>query len=228
MTSRTCERIEKVLVPFVFSRTYVYANWVNWRSMKSLTWSLLPLLFVSIACGDDDVSSDASPDTTMMCGGGCSVPPLCTEPADPCSCGCIDGETFNDKVCMGGCLIPATEDLVACVGSAAMGTAPADTQTEKWRSLSAPPSSGDVADATIDTANCGTARFSSSLPLGSAWLHTTKEADRCLVWLGGETENPAYDGLPTQHCNFPLNCETFSVQVGSGGPATLDSPYCTQ
>lgn len=196
--------------------------------MKTLTICALSLLLSLVACGDDDVpTGDASPDS-MLCAGGCSMPPLCTEPADPCSCGCIDGEVFGDNVCMGGCLMPAPAELVECVGAAATGSAPADTQSEKWRTLTAPPSSGEVADATIDTTNCGTARYSSSLPLGSAWVHVTKEADRCLVWLGGETENPAYDGMPTQHCDFPLNCESFGVQVGSGGPAQIDSPFCTQ
>jgi hypothetical protein len=40
--------------------------------------------------------------------GTCTLPPFCGQPASPCSCGCRDGQVFEDgtHVCKNGCLEP--------------------------------------------------------------------------------------------------------------------------
>jgi len=48
---------------------------------------------------------------------GCTAPVLCSEPPDPCSCGCSDGEKWIlgsvVHTCAGGCLLVPGEDLCA-------------------------------------------------------------------------------------------------------------------
>lgn len=82
----------------------------------------------------------------------------------------------------------------------------------------------------IDPATCTQGLWSTYLGLGSAWIgvHQT-EAGTCEVWLGGETEDPRYDGRPTSYCALPQTCEPLaaSLPFDDGGPARLDSPYCT-
>ena len=53
------------------------------------------------------------------------------------------------------------------------------------------------------------------------------EEGGCRVWLGGETENPGYDGLPTQFCYFSRDEAPVPIGVGDGGPAGIDHPDCT-
>jgi hypothetical protein len=79
----------------------------------------------------------------------------------------------------------------------------------------------------IDLARCETGRWFTWLPLGSAWVIVRPSADACELWLGGETENPMYDGSATQYCRFlRAGCEAH-VAVGQGGPAHLQSGACT-
>ena len=79
---------------------------------------------------------------------------------------------------------------------------------------------------TIDPSSCEGA--ASTWPdFGSGWmLAWSPEADSCLVWLGGETENPLYDGRPTQFCVFDNDEPPVTVLMGQGGPARIDHPDC--
>jgi len=79
----------------------------------------------------------------------------------------------------------------------------------------------------IDVSRCESGRWFTWLPLGSAWVMVRPSADGCELWLGGETENPMYDGSASQYCRFLRNdCEAH-IEVGQGGPAHLQSGACT-
>jgi len=83
----------------------------------------------------------------------------------------------------------------------------------------------------IDLEECAHARWFTWLSFGSAWVVASPTADgtACELWLGGETENPLYDGSPSQFCRFRRDsCEaTVELAVDEGGPAYLDSAGCT-
>ncbi len=79
---------------------------------------------------------------------------------------------------------------------------------------------------TISPSSCEGSAFT-WLDLGSAWLVAASSEDGwCLVWLGGETENPGYDGRPTQFCKFAVVELPVTVLLGQGGPARIDHPNC--
>lgn len=84
------------------------------------------------------------------------------------------------------------------------------------------PASGD----SIDLGDCEYGRWQKALGLGSAWalIHPTVE-DRCEIWLGGETENPDYNGAPTQYCLFDRH-GSIAITYGDGGPASIMSEFC--
>lgn len=66
-----------------------------------------------------------------------------------------------------------------------------------------------------------------ALPFGSAWvLAEPSEEGSCQVWLGGETEDPTYNGRPTQFCHFGGNEPPVPIVIGEGGPAHVDHPNC--
>jgi hypothetical protein len=80
----------------------------------------------------------------------------------------------------------------------------------------------------IDLEACAAGRWFGWLPLGSAWVAVRPTGDHCELWLGGETENPNYDGLATQYCRFRRDHCVASVELqAQGGPAHLTSPACT-
>ncbi len=67
------------------------------------------------------------------------------------------------------------------------------------------------------------------LPLGSAWALVQPNLDLCRLWLGGETENPLYQGAPTQFCEFPIQnacVTTVALVAKGGGPVRLEGPGC--
>jgi len=78
---------------------------------------------------------------------------------------------------------------------------------------------------TIDLSACPDQRLFEWLPLGSAWVHSSPNGDTCELDLGGESENPNYDGSATQHCSFPRS-GTLTIPLRQGGPASLDDPSC--
>lgn len=76
--------------------------------------------------------------------------------------------------------------------------------------------------------HCRKRRYFSWLTFGSAWVYTRPGAGVCQIWLGGETENPSYNGLPTQYCEVPLGA-TIMVDLElerNGGPARSFSDFC--
>jgi hypothetical protein len=87
--------------------------------------------------------------------------------------------------------------------------------------LSAPESGGS-----IDLGDCAYGTWQKGLGLGSIWgvVHPTT-GDLCEIWLGGETENPGYDGSPTEYCLFDRH-GSISITYGGGGPATIMSSFC--
>ena len=85
----------------------------------------------------------------------------------------------------------------------------------------------------IDVQVCAPEGVRSWLPYGEAFAFVWPEDGQCTVWLGGEMEDPDYDGLPTSFCRFPAFCQPVTAVVeswlgeeGEGGPAWIDSPFC--
>ena len=80
----------------------------------------------------------------------------------------------------------------------------------------------------VDLSACIQRRWFAALPLGSAWVAVSPNGEYCDVWVGGETENPIYDGSPTQQCRFrrDVGCELQIEQPAPGGPVVVDSPAC--
>lgn len=85
------------------------------------------------------------------------------------------------------------------------------------------PASGD----SVDLGNCEYGRWQKPLGLGSVWglVHPTT-GDRCEIWLGGETENPSYDGSPAEYCLFDRH-SSIAITYGGGGPASIMSQFCS-
>lgn len=78
----------------------------------------------------------------------------------------------------------------------------------------------------INLAACKEERISKYLPLGSVWIDVKPLSKYvCQLTLGGETENPNYDGSAAQSCVF-IRSGSISVDVRSGGPAYIDSSSC--
>lgn len=87
---------------------------------------------------------------------------------------------------------------------------------------------GEAETLVIDLDACRHERLHWWLPLGSAWflVHPVSGA-YCDIWLGGETENPQYDGSPRQYCRFDRQGD-LDIQPQQGGPIVLDDmPWCT-
>ena len=120
---------------------------------------------------------------------------------------------------------PAAPACPAMSRPPAIAPLPKDAVTStSWGSATGVP--GALA---IDLSACQNARYFASLPLGSAWVRVEANADTCGLWLGGETENPMYDGSASQYCEFARACPPTSVTIaaGQGGPPHLDSMACT-
>ena len=61
------------------------------------------------------------------------------------------------------------------------------------------------------------------------WIISPKDSTTCEIWLGGETEDPDYDGSPTKYCTFARN-GTATIEINSnGGPANIsDQSNCVE
>ncbi|RLB50315.1 MAG: hypothetical protein DRJ42_19165 [Deltaproteobacteria bacterium] len=121
-------------------------------------------------------------------------------------------------------------DDVVCTGASA---APPAMPVEYRTMAEAGVSMDDLMSVTVsgsyafDPGACPSEQWFTALPLGSAFARVSGAEDRsCEIWLGGETENPMYDGSITQYCRFPAGCTPVTVTLGDGGPARIDSPYC--
>ncbi len=79
---------------------------------------------------------------------------------------------------------------------------------------------------TIDLEACDHALWFGWLPFGSAWVLVHPDGDTCELWLGGETENPMYDGNPRQYCRLRRDGCDATLTIGDGGPARLASGGC--
>jgi hypothetical protein len=129
--------------------------------------------------------------------------------------------------CSGGVVGPAEVDetsdktCTAAAAPTAVAPVPSDVESHEWESSK---------PLRIDIEQCQTGRWFTWLPFGSAWVIVQSDGDTCKMWLGGETENPAYDGSAAQFCQFPRQgCETsVEIKAGDGGPAHLDNPACTR
>jgi len=77
----------------------------------------------------------------------------------------------------------------------------------------------------IDLGDCAYATHRAALPLGSAWVLVHPTGDHCELWLGGETENPRYDGSPSQYCLFDRHGAVM-IALTSGGPPHLEYAWC--
>ena len=78
----------------------------------------------------------------------------------------------------------------------------------------------------IDLNACANQRLFAWLPFGSMWILVhRRDSNHCELWLGGETENPQYDGSASQYCLF-YRRGTLDVSVENGGPAYVDEPSC--
>jgi hypothetical protein len=81
----------------------------------------------------------------------------------------------------------------------------------------------DEASIEIDLQQCQMQRVSKYLPLGSVWIDVNPVSPYvCMLTLGGETENPSYDGSAAQRCMF-YRLGSISIDVDYGGPAYIDN-----
>lgn len=85
------------------------------------------------------------------------------------------------------------------------------------------PDMNDEASIEIDLQQCRSERMSKYLPLGSVWIDVYPASPYvCMLTLGGETENPSYDGSAAQRCLF-YRLGSISIDVDRGGPAYIDN-----
>ena len=172
----------------------------------------------------------------------CLAPAMCLpdgsnpQLGDGCSCGCplgvpYDGERWCTEA---GCLVEG----MLCHGGGANDpeqSVGAPTLAE-WEERTADleiGGSGDNDDfpLAVDVEQCAPTRIYNALGFGSAWIEVVPNSasGECEIWLGGETEYPPYDGSPTMYCSFPRSCAAvLATHWGDGGPASIDSPYCTE
>ena len=78
----------------------------------------------------------------------------------------------------------------------------------------------------FDPEECTVGSSQVGLPFGSAWFASEPIEGGCDLWLGGETENPLYDGRATRFCRLPAGHEPLDIVIGEGGPARVNSVWC--
>ncbi len=119
------------------------------------------------------------------------------------------------------CTAESTCRRMDCAADAptSIAAAPSGLPSQVW---------AEGAGLVIDLEACTPGRWFAALSLGSAWVSVQPNATQCEIWLGGETENPLYDGSPTQQCRFQrgATCELRIDAPGLGGPAIAVSPGC--
>jgi hypothetical protein len=142
---------------------------------------------------------------------------------------------FVALVALGGCMAgdggsfrPAPTCIGTCPVSGPSPVTPPDSGA--YAAASAGATGVDATDEdplSIDLAACAHERLHMWLPLGSAWfLVHPQSASFCEIWIGGETEDPRYDGAPAQYCVFD-RLGTLAVEQRYGGPILMqDMPWC--
>ena len=125
-----------------------------------------------------------------------------------------------------GIAVSAVLFLAGCSGASAdsdQTPLPTDDYFDQARSRAVPL---EAWPETVDRSTCRGISFV-WLPFGSAWVLAEPLDDgSCQVWLGGETENPGYDGRPTKFCYLGEDELPVPIVIGEGGPASIDHPNC--
>ena len=204
---------------------------------------LLPVCVLGVfACnGSFERLESNDEDDDVECGGCLAAAECNPDGSDPlagapCACGCVAGDVFGNMVCTdAGCLVPGQ---LLCAGLAAVPpqSAVVAPTLEEWRErtselVTEDSELNDDFPMTVDVEACEPLRVHNALGMGSAWIEVVpnQESGQCEIWLGGETEYPPYDGTPTMYCSFPAGCgAVVAAHWGDGGPASIDSPYCTE
>ncbi len=92
---------------------------------------------------------------------------------------------------------------------------------------SVPATSTPPTTFTVDPYDCSGLLWEVYLPLGSAFALVIPHSDgTCSVWLGGEEEDPEYNGMPRSYCRFDRRCRPMELAANLAGPASIDSPWC--
>ena len=133
--------------------------------------------------------------------------------------GCVFFDDTDGEVCNGG-PCPVTGPAIV--------TAPSNDVFVSVRDAAMTESVTGQMELVLDLHDCVYWRYQTSLGLGSAWfLVHPQSSSFCEMWLGGETENPGYDGHPAQYCVFDRK-HTLTISLHSGGgPIVLaDQPSC--
>jgi hypothetical protein len=93
--------------------------------------------------------------------------------------------------------------------------------------LPPPPSVAQDWPAVVDLRVCRPTHYHRTLEEGVAWLRVDPTEDACELWFGGQTNDPTYDGRPTQYCSFARAGKLKLPQPERGGPVWLDHLACT-
>jgi hypothetical protein len=107
--------------------------------------------------------------------------------------------------------------IVDCPGEsrpASIPDPPKATKGEAWGDGKAIP-----ANLVIDVSKCESNRFHAWLALGSSWVQIEpgQDPNKCRVWLGGEMEDPLYDGKAAQYCELSRTCARTTIEIAPGG-----------
>jgi len=161
--------------------------------------------------------------SSTACGGGTMGVPASDDAAreDTPKTAAVPKSDDRPKRDAGNSPAPPTPVTAACTAL------PPPSSIAPMPSGDAPSASGDSSDLVIDLTACEAKRYFAYLPLGSAWVRVAPSDGICRLWLGGETENPMYDGAPSQYCEYSRDCPSVRIQTAEGGPPHLDSAACT-
>jgi hypothetical protein len=83
----------------------------------------------------------------------------------------------------------------------------------------------------LDPAVCEPKSYFAALPLGSSWARVEPTTTACQLWVGGETEDPRYEGFA--YAVLLVRADLYPspplklLAGGPGGPPHLTLPACT-
>lgn len=76
----------------------------------------------------------------------------------------------------------------------------------------------------VDYATCSPGSHSVSLPLGSnSYVFIGKQKDKCILYMGGEIENPRWDGRLYERCEIPTSLGTTTNGLGDISQYCVDN-----